>query len=307
MLRSVFAWRSRSCAGAEAWPLCTVWVMVGTLLFGAGASVPAADDSDGLPTIEDKTASMKKLDGFFPLYWDESRGELWMEVSHFGTEVLHLSGLGAGLGSNDIGLDRGRLSGSRIIKFERVGRKILMVQPNYRFRAVSDNAAEVRAVRDAFARSVLWGFTARAETDDRVLVDLTEFLIRDSSGYAERLRPGSYRLDARRSSVYRPMTRNFPKNTEMEVELTFARQPGGGGRSGGGRGGLEGVGSVSASSSAATLREHHSFVELPDAEYVPRRYDPRAGYTGFSYHRLLRPSVSCRPLSSDDDSGKTSA
>jgi len=117
-------------------------------------------NSDELPSIEEKTAGMERLDGFLPLYWDEDLGQLWMEIQDFYQQIGHLSGMGAGLGSNDIGIDRGGMRGSRIVEFERVGRKIIMVQPNYRFRAISDNASEVKAVRDAFARSVLWGFTA---------------------------------------------------------------------------------------------------------------------------------------------------
>ncbi|MCH7683219.1 MAG: zinc-dependent metalloprotease [Gemmatimonadetes bacterium] len=238
---------------------------------------------------------MQKIDGFFPLYWDDDAGQLWMEISRLDTEVLHLNGLAAGLGSNDIGLDRGQLSGSRIVEFERVGRKILMVQPNYRFRATSDNPAEVKAVTDAFARSVLWGFTAAAESDGRVLVDLTDFLIRDTNNITRRLRPGSYRLDNGRSSIYMAMTMGFPKNTEMEVELTFTRQPGDGGPGGGGFGGgggggaFEGVGSVAATSEAVSLRVHHSFVELPDDNYTPRRFDPRSGYGASTYRDYAAP------------------
>src|SRR5690606_27563936 len=125
-----------------------------------------------------------------------------MEIPELDREMIHYMGYGAGLGSNDLGLDRGALRGSRIVAFERVGRKILMVQPNYAFRATSDNPDEVRAVRDAFARSVLWGFTAAAETDGRVLVDMTDFLLRDAVGAGERMRPGTYRLDNSRSTIY---------------------------------------------------------------------------------------------------------
>lgn len=241
---------------------------------GGGASA--------IRTIEERTAAMRKLDGFFPLYWDSAAGQLFMEIPRFNTEVLHVAGLGAGLGSNDIGLDRGGLMGSRIVTFERTGPRVMMVQPNYDFRSSSANPAEVRAVRDAFARSVLWGFTVAAESDGgrRVLVDVTDFLIRDATNIAPRLTPGSYRLDNTRSSIYLPMTMNFPKNTEMEVELTFISQPGaaGGGGRGGADGFFEGVGSVAATAEAASLRVHHSFVELPDSNYTPRAYDPRSGF-----------------------------
>jgi hypothetical protein len=234
---------------------------------------------------------MERMDGMLPLYWDADLGQLWMEIPQLDHEMVHFVGYGAGLGSNDLGLDRGALRGSRIVKFERVGRKILMVQPNYRFRANSPNPDEVRAVRDAFARSVLWGFTAEAVTDERVLVDLTDFLMRDPINAAGRMQPGQYRLDASRSTVYKEFTNAFPTNTEMEVELTFAQQ-GGGGRGGfGGRGGggIEGVGQVAATGEAASIRIHHSFVELPDDDYEPRAFDPRAGYGANTYQDYAAP------------------
>ena len=146
----------------------------------------------------------------------------------------------------------------------------------------------MRDVNEAFARSVLWAFQIAGASDGRVLVDFTEFLVRDANDVAGRLQPGSYRFEAGRSTVYMPMTMGFPKNTEMEAELTFVRQPGGGaaggGRGGGGGGGgggfFEGVGSVAATGEAASIRVHHSIVELPDAGYTPRAYDPRAGFFG---------------------------
>jgi hypothetical protein len=266
------------------------------LLAGAAASnaQPSTQPAKAAPpSIEAKTAGMQKLDGFVPLYWDEAEGRVYLEIARFGVEMLHANGFASGLGSNDIGLDRGALAGSRIVTFERVGPKVLLVQPNYDFRASSTNPEEVRAVRDAFARSVLWGFTVAAETSGRVLLDATEWLVRDNLNLAPRLRPGSYKLDEKRSSLYRAGTFNFPKNTELEVELTYVLQqpsgppqggagPGPGSDYAGGRH-LEGVGDVAASAEAASLRIHHSFVELPDANYRSRAYDPRAGYFGISY------------------------
>jgi len=257
---------------------------------------PGAGRADPIPSIADRTGGMKKIDGFFPMYWDEAGGRLFLEVPKLEMEVLHSTGFGTGLGSNDIGIDRGALSGSRIIKFERVGPRLLMVQPNYQYRGTSKNPAEVRDVTEAFARSVLWAFQIAGASDGRVLVDFTDFLVRDANDIAGRLQPGSYRFEAGRSVVYVPMTMGFPKNSEMEAELTFVRQPGaaGGGGRGGGRGGgpggfLEGVGSVAASAEAASIRVHHSIVELPDSSYTPRPYDPRAGFFGMSYEDFAAP------------------
>ena len=234
-----------------------------------------AQEAQPLPTIEAKTEGMTFIEGFFPLYYEAEHDRLWMEVSRFDTEVLHMAGFAAGLGSNDIGLDRGGGAGSRVVTFERHGRKLLMVQPNYRFRVESDNPAEERAVRDAFARSVLFSFGVAAESGGRVLVDLTDFVLSDQTQIARRL--GGYQFNRDRSSIYLPMTQGFPENTEIEAELTFvqggsaAATP----RRGGGGGFFESVASVAATSAAASLRVHQSFVKLPDEPIEPRAWDPR--------------------------------
>lgn len=237
-----------------------------------------AQGGAGLPTIESHTAGFERLDGFFPLYWDDDAGTLWLEIERLGVEVLYVNALAAGVGSNDIGLDRGQLGGTRIVRFERIGRKILMVQPNHAYRATTSNPDEQRAVDDAFATSVLFGFAVAARTGNRFLVDATPFLLRDVHGVADSL-PGTYRLAGPRSAVYLPRTRAFPRNTEMEATLTFVRDSRGDGP-GFGRGSIE---AVAPSAEAVTVRQRQSFIALPDDGYTPRPYDPRAGYGAVSY------------------------
>jgi len=242
------------------------------------------DEGDEKPTIEEHTEDMERLDGFFPLYLDREAGELFMEIDRWNEEVLHVAGMGSGLGSNDIGIDRGSLTGSEIVFFERAGPRVLMIQPNYRFRSSSGNPAEVQAVADAFARSTLYGFPITAVTGERVLIPMNEFLLRDSENMGNRM--GGYRYEASRSRLWQPMIQNFPLNTEMEVELTFV--PGGGGGGGGGAF-FEGVGSVASTSAAANLRLHHSFVELPDEGYETRIFDPRSGYGSVGWEDYSAP------------------
>jgi hypothetical protein len=253
------------------------------------------------PTIEERTNGMQKLDGYFPIYWEQRSGALFLDIPRFDKEFLYTTGLAAGLGSNDIGLDRGQGGGGKVVTFERVGPKVLMVQGNEHFRSSSANAAERRSVEDSFAKSILWGFTVAAESNGHVLVDATDFVLRDGHGAANSLRPGTYRVDKTRSAVYLPRTKAFPKNSEIEVTLTFALEAtGNGARPGfsgptqgpppigaaGGRGGFGGglfsgsVSSVTPTPDSVTLREHYSLVELPDANFKPRFDDPRAGYFG---------------------------
>src|SRR5262245_533270 len=163
---------------------CAIVLMSATWTATAFAQPQGArrQGGDQITSIEEKTTGLKKIDGFFPMYWDEAAGRLWLEIPKLDTEVLYSTGLATGLGSNDIGLDRGMLTGSRIVKFERAGPRVLMVQPNYQYRALTTSPAEARTVRDAFARSVLWGFPIAGATGDRLLVDFTESRVRHGTG-----------------------------------------------------------------------------------------------------------------------------
>ena len=243
---------------------------------------PAKDAPDTLPTIASKVEKLQKIDGYMPLYWQPSAGKLFMEIGRFNQEMLYQVSLPAGLGSNPVGLDRGQLGDSSVVTFERIGPKVLMTQPNYSYRAISSNEAERRAVKDSFAQSVLWGFKVEAEEGTRVLVDATAFFMRDAHGVVERLRQakqGSYHLDDSRSALYLPRTKGFPRNTEVETTLTFTTD-GDPGRY---------IRQTTPSPAAVTLREHHSFVELPDLKYTPRKLDPRAPSFGIEFYDYAAP------------------
>jgi hypothetical protein len=228
------------------------------------------------------TRGLQKLDGYFPLYWDAEQGKLLLEIPRFDTEFLYQVSLPTGVGSNPLGLDRGQLGDTHVVRFGRAGPKVLLVESNYRFRAITTDAAERRAVEESFARSVLWGFKVEASEGPRVLVDATGFFLRDAHGVADRLREsnqGKYSLDESRSAVYMPHTKAFPKNTEVEATLTFAGE--------GAAGPL--VRETVPSPQSLTVREHHSLVELPDAGYTPRALDPRVGVFAVEFYDYASP------------------
>lgn len=234
------------------------------------AATPAASP------IQGKVAGMQKFEGFFEFYYDDKQDKVYLLIDKWNTEFLYIESITAGVGSNDIGLDRNQLGAERVVKFERRGPKVLLLQPNQFYRAISDNAAERRAVEEAFAQSVLWGFTITAEEGSKVLVDASDFLLQDAHDVIGTLRSaqqGNYFLDKSRSAFYLPRTKNFPQNSEFEVTLTFTGQPGG-----------QYIRSVTPTPSSVTVREHHSFVQLPDSDYKPRKFDPRAGYFVTSYY-----------------------
>ncbi len=232
-------------------------------------------------TITDKVKGMEKFPGFFTFYWDAKAGKIWLEIDKWNTEFLYVESLPAGIGSNDIGLDRGQLGSSSIVRFDRTGPRVLLVAPNYSFRATSNNSDERLAVKDAFAESTLWGFEVAAEENGRVLVDATSFYLRDVhqvTNTLQRLQQGTYRLEPTRSAFYLPNTKNFPKNTEVETTLTFTGEPSG-----------QLVRRVVPVPEAITVRERHSFVQLPETGFKPRVFDPRAGYFGIDYMDFATP------------------
>jgi len=232
--------------------------------------------------IAEKTKNMKQQDGFFPFWWDASSGKIWLLVNKIDHEFLYVNSLPAGLGSNDIGLDRGQLGDTRIVYFHKVGKKMMLVQPNYDYRAVTNNLNEQKAVRESFAQSTIAGFGIEEEENGSYLIDFTSFLLRDAHGVADKLRgmrQGSYNLNEARSAIFIDRTKNFPLNSEFEASISFT----------GGADAGRFVNSVVPSAEAITLRMHHSFVQLPDKNYTPRRYDIRSGYFGINYFDYSTP------------------
>lgn len=224
---------------------------------------------------------IKKYEGYFTFYYDESSDKVYLQVDQLETEFLYVNSLSEGIGSNDIGLDRGQLGGERVVKFQKAGNKLLLVQPNLDYRAITDNVEEKKSVEEAFAKSVLHGFKIEKTEGTTYLVDATSFFMRDAHGVIGRLRgngQGAYSLDKSKSAFHLERTKAFPKNVEFDVILTFKGTPKG-----------YNIRSVTPTSSLVTVHQHHSFVELPDDGYKPRKYDPRSGSYSMSYMDYATP------------------
>jgi len=228
-------------------------------------------------TIKDCTA----YQGYFNFYWNDDKGQILLEIDRWDQEFLYVNSLTGGVGSNDLGLDRNQLGTERIVKFIRSGPKIMLIQPNYKYRAISENKEEKQAVEDAFAQSVLWGFKIVAKEDNRVLIDLTPLLLSDAHNIIGRLKQrkqGVYKLDATRSFVHLDRCKSFPKNSEFDALISF-------------NGDAQGVQikSVTPTEDLLSVYMHHSFVQLPEPGYTPRVFDPRCGYFPFSYFDYATP------------------
>lgn len=219
--------------------------------------------------------NFKSQKGYFTTHYDDQEDKIYLEVSKLDTEFLFVHSLRTGLGSNDIGLDRGQLGGTAVVKFEKAGNKLLLVQPNLKYRANTDNVLEKRSVEEAFAKSVLFGFPIKETKSETYLIDFTPFLMEDMHGISARLKgrkQGIYKLDKSRSALQMERTKSFPENTEFESLITFKGTSTG-----------NSIRSVTPESSAVSVIQHYSFVKLPDDQYTPRKFDPRAGSILTSY------------------------
>ncbi|MDG5491889.1 zinc-dependent metalloprotease [Psychroserpens sp. SPM9] len=216
---------------------------------------------------------LKSYNGFFDFHYEEASDKIYLEVKDLNKAFLYVNSLATGVGSNDIGLDRGQLGQERLVAFEKAGNKLLLVQPNLDYRAITDNELEKKSIEQAFAKSVLFGFKIVEKKDESYIIDLTPFLMLDAHGVANRLKSeGTYKIDASKSALSLNRTKAFPKNVEFEALLTFKGQAKG-----------RQIRSVTPTSSLVSVIQHHSFIELPDDGYKKREFDVRSGAISMSY------------------------
>ncbi|MEM7218630.1 MAG: zinc-dependent metalloprotease [Pseudomonadota bacterium] len=221
------------------------------------------------------TDGMIRHDGFIPLWWDADKGRVLAEISRFDTDLLYVVSLPTGVGSNDIGLDRGQLGGTRVVFFRRSGPRVLLVERNMAFRAQTDNPDERRAVEEAFAQSVLAGLEVIATEGEVALVDMTSYLKTDAYGVAQRLarlEEGSFKVDADRSAPDPDTLKSFSKNAVLEAWITLA----------GSKPGAQ-VASVVPTPNTITVKQRHQFIAAPEAGFALRAFHPRSGFFSRTY------------------------
>jgi len=248
-----------------------ILLIVSLFLAAACDSVPA----DGSRDVFSELNSFEHMPGYYDLYWDNAKGRLLIDVGKLNEQFLYQASLARGVGSNDLGLDRGQLGATRVVEFERSGPKILLVQHNLDYRAGTDNPDELNAVDESFARSVIWGFEILGERDGSILIDATDFLIRDAHRITARLarsEEGEFRPDAARSAIYMPNTKAFPDNSEVEAIVTFIGQATG-----------PWLRTVTPDSESFSVHLHHSFIRLPDDNFDPVPFDARSGFYGIDF------------------------
>ena len=219
--------------------------------------------------------------GFFNFNYHSQKDQLFLSVDKLDQEFLYVNSLSQGIGSNDIGLDRGQLGNKRIVYFTKTGNKLFLVQPNLKYRSTSDNPQEKRTIKEAFAKSVLYSFPIEERINGSYIINLTPFLLEYAHGVSKRLklrRQGTFKIDKDRSAVYLDRTKAFPLNIEFDMLLTFTGSDPG-----------NSLRSVTPTPNAITVNQHHSFVALPDSDYETRKFDPRSGVNAFSFYDYSSP------------------
>ena len=251
----------------------------------AESSAKAADDKTSLAL---RTVGLQRRDGFLPYYWDEKKGAILFELSPavLGREFLYFTGLGSGIGSTEAFADRSSFGGGWVCRFRRVGMRVLLIQENTSFRAPNGAPELQHSVEYSFPTSVLASLPVEAEQDGTVLVNADSLLVRDAFDLLSQLRrptravggtmvreqsskAADWRLDKDRSVIDLEHTGSFPLNTEVEALLTFATDS---------EGDLN-----QPDPHALSVREHHSFVAVPDPGYEALEQDLRVGFITSSF------------------------
>ena len=262
------------------------WLFVSFILLSipqVSAAKAGSNAEIKITSIKEKVKDLDHMGGFLDLYWDKKKGQLLLQVDSPGDEFIYQSSMPRGVGSNDLGLDRGQLGATRLVEFYRSGPKLLLIEKNLDYRAISDDKAERSAVESSFARSVIWGFEIIAETGNTVVVDATEFFLRDAHNISIRLKraqQGSYKVDPTRSAIFLPRTRAFPDNTEVEAIVSYTGEQKLDDK---GKPASNILSNVVPATNSVTVHLHHSFIRLPDDNYEPLPFDARSGMIGLSW------------------------
>jgi hypothetical protein len=260
--------------GHSGWrALCLVSVSV---LAVAASGLPAPAQAQ--PAAGRSAAAPQRFDGYIPFSWDAAKGRVLLEIPAFDTDVLYYVSAASGAGSVELNLDRGVLD-TAVIRFQRVGNRVLVNEQNLAYRASGD-AARKANVEASFPSSTIAALPIESETGGRVVVDAASLFMRDAAnieGELRRANQGAFRFDAARSSYHLPRSKAFPANTEIETVATFvADNPG------------ALVRNVAPEARVVSIRIHHSFLKAPTG-YTPRMADPRIGVSAIRFQDFSKP------------------
>lgn len=233
----------------------------------------------------------ERRDGFIPMLWDADQGKLFFELTRFDQDILYFTEVAKGSGSGNVGLEWAGGGEGGVIQFQRVGPGVLVVQKNLRFRAGTGGAGMAQGVDQSFPDSILASLPVIKTESGKVIVDATALVVRDAANFASQaggrgggrggapgeVRSGAtWRFDPARSAIYLPRTKGYPKNTEVEVTVTYEA--------------LSGGARTAPETNILSGRLLYGFVEPPTG-YTPREADLRIGVGGIRFSDYSRPDT----------------
>jgi hypothetical protein len=255
-------------------------ISIALLIVGCVPAGAAPAQSEHPRTITERTAGIERREGWLPIYWDARKGRLLLEVPRGNEPLLYGASLAGGAGTLEAPLDRGQLGDLALCRFERMGSRVLLRQLQTANRSMVSDSERTKVVEESFPTSVLASFPIEAEEGARLLIDATDFLLGDRQvlPILRRAKQGDWHQDAARSVFHFERSGAFPRNTEVEAELTFTSDNP-----------SDALAAVLPDGRTMTLRIHHSFLRAPEPGYTPRQNDPRIGFFTENYRDHTAP------------------
>ena len=173
------------------------------------------EEKPKLPDWEKVVDGAKRLEGLFPLYYNEKEQKLFMEIrqDQYDKEIILPIAIARGAGLMYLGGDTLNFGNQWVISFHRAGERLLVIRRNVRFRAEA-GSPQADAVKTSYTDSVIKALPLRSEKNNGqlVLIDLADLFMTDLAGIG--VNPDPMRSTWAKVKV-------FPKNDEIEVSAVF--------------------------------------------------------------------------------------
>ena len=225
------------------------------------------------PTVAEKTKSSKKVEGLFTLFQDTASGsvQFFVRKDQLGKEFIYQSfSMG---GPAQLFLNQNMIRVTWVFKIQKAFDKIEFAQENTNFYYDPSNAISKAANVDV-SEAVFYSEKIVAEDSTGYLIGADGLFLSDKLDPIKPIFPPSIpptaifnlgNLNTAKSKYDK--IRSFPKNTDVIVDLAFDNPVP-----------FNQGGKDITDARYNRIRFQHSFLEMPQNDYKPRRDDPRVGY-----------------------------
>lgn len=239
------------------------------------AAAPEADKKSDIKSITEVTKKCKKIDGLFTFYQDSTSGTTYMLIKKEQLNAEYIYTAQTSDGITTVGHFRGGYRESRIITLKKYFNKIEFYKQNTFFYFDPKNALS-KAADANVSNALMASLTLAAQNKEQ-----TEFLVKADELFLNenlhQVKPSSF-PGAAPGTTYSLGTmskdkckyldlRSYPKNSDVEVEYVYDNPAP-----------TVGSGDDVADERYVSIKMLHSFIEVPQNDYKPRRDDSRVGF-----------------------------